>query len=230
MSSNRLMGRVLASAALLALAACGAGGKQQQQQAAQGPAPVGYVVANEQPVTLTTELPGRTAAFETSDVRPQVNGLITQRLFVEGDLVRQGQPLYHIDPAPYQAQVASARAALTRAQASIASSAALARRYGELVKINAIAKQEFENAQTSAAQARADVAAQQAALRTAQIDLARTTIRAPIGLHDRCAGLGVADRCARHHSAARPHLCRHSGTECRAAEAAPADHEWPVDS
>ena len=90
MSSNRLMGRVLASAALLALAACGAGGKQQQQQAAQGPAPVGYVVANEQPVTLTTELPGRTAAFETSDVRPQVNGLITQRLFVEGDLVRQG--------------------------------------------------------------------------------------------------------------------------------------------
>ena len=78
MSSNRLMGRVLASVALLALAACGAGGKQQQQ-AAQGPAPVGYVVANEQPVTLTTELPGRTAAFETSDVRPQVNGLITQQ-------------------------------------------------------------------------------------------------------------------------------------------------------
>ena len=150
MSSNRLMGRVLASAALLALAACGAGGKQQQQQAAQGPAPVSYVVASEQPVTLTTELPGRTTAFETSDVRPQVNGLITQRLFVEGDMVRQGQPLYHIDPAPYQAQVASARAALTRAQASIASSAALARRYGELVKINAIAKQEFENAQTSA--------------------------------------------------------------------------------
>ena len=180
MSSNRLMGRVLASGALLALAACGAGSKQQQQQAAQGPAPVGYVVASEQPVTLTTELPGRTTAFETSDVRPQVNGLITQRLFVEGDVVRQGQPLYRIDPAPYQAQVASARAALTRARAGIASSAALARRYGELVKINAIARQEFENAQTSAAQAQADVAAQQAALRTAEIDLARTTIRAPI--------------------------------------------------
>jgi len=178
MSSNRLMGRVLASAALLALAACGSGGKQQQ--APQGPAPVGYVVAKEQPVTLTNELPGRTTAFETSDVRPQVNGLITQRLFVEGDVVREGQPLYRIDPAPYQAQVASARAALARARASIASTAALARRYGELVKINAIARQEVENAQTSAAQARADVAAQQAALRTAEIDLARTTIRAPI--------------------------------------------------
>jgi membrane fusion protein (multidrug efflux system) len=172
------MGRVLASAALLALAACGSGGKQQQ--APQGPAPVGYVVAKEQPVTLTNELPGRTTAFETSDVRPQVNGLITQRLFVEGDVVREGQPLYRIDPAPYQAQVASARAALARARASIASTAALARRYGELVKINAIARQEVENAQTSAAQARADVAAQQAALRTAEIDLARTTIRAPI--------------------------------------------------
>ncbi|WP_174279913.1 efflux RND transporter periplasmic adaptor subunit, partial [Sphingomonas bacterium] len=85
-----------------------------------------------------------------------------------------------IDPAPYQARVASARAALSRSRASIASTAALARRYGELVKINAIAKQDVENAQTGAAQARADVAAQQAALRSAQIDLARTTIRAPI--------------------------------------------------
>jgi membrane fusion protein (multidrug efflux system) len=179
MFSKRLMSCVLASSALLALAACGDGGKQQQQ-APQGPASVAYVVAREQPVTLTTELPGRTTAFETSEVRPQVNGLVLERLFVEGDVVHKGQPLYRIDPAPYQAQVASARAALTRARSSIASSGALARRYGELVKINAIARQEFENAQTTAAQAQADVAAQQAALRTAQIDLARTTIRAPI--------------------------------------------------
>ena len=164
----------------LALAACGGGGDQQQQQAPQGPPPVGYVVVSQQPVTLTTELPGRTTAYETSEVRPQVNGLVLERLFVEGDVVRKGQPLYRIDPAPYQAQVASAQAALARARASIASSAALARRYGELVKINAIARQELENAQTTAQQARADVAAQQAALRTAQIDLARTTIRAPI--------------------------------------------------
>jgi len=177
MVSKRLMSCVLASSALLALSACGGG---KQQQAPQGPPSVGYVVAREAPVTLTTELPGRTTAFETSEVRPQVNGLVLDRLFVEGDVVHKGQPLYRIDPSPYQAQVASARAALTRAQSGIASSAALARRYGELVKINAIARQEYENAQTSAAQARADVAAQQAALRTAQIDLARTTIRAPI--------------------------------------------------
>jgi len=176
MVSKRLMRGVLASSALLALTACGGG---QQQQAPQAP-PVGYVIVREQPVTLTTELPGRTTAFETSEVRPQVNGLVLERLFVEGDVVHKGQPLYRIDPAPYEAQVASARAALTRARSSIASSAALARRYGELVKINAIARQEYENAQTTAAQAQADVAAQQAALRTAQIDLARTTIRAPI--------------------------------------------------
>ena len=131
-------------------------------------------------MTLATELPGRTAAVETSDVRPQVNGLVLQRLFTEGDQVRAGQPLYRIDPQPYQAQAASATAALARANAGIASSAALARRYGELVRINAIAKQDYENAQTTAAQARADVAAQRAALRTARIDLGRTTVRAPI--------------------------------------------------
>lgn len=168
----------------LALIVGGCGGKdapeQQQQQAAAGPPQVGVVTVREEPVTLSNELPGRTNAYETSEVRPQVNGIVLARLFAEGDLVRAGQPLYRIDPAPYQAQVASARAALARARASIASTSALARRYGELVRINAISRQEAENATTGAQQARADVAAQQAALRSAQIDLARTTIRAPI--------------------------------------------------
>jgi len=161
------------------LAGCG-GGAQQQKPPAQTAPQVGYVTLTPQSVTLSTELAARTAAYETSEVRPQVNGLITARLFAEGDEVRAGQPLYRIDPQPYQAQVASARAALSRANAAIASNDALARRYGELVKINAIAKQDFENATTTAQQARADVAAQQAALRTATIDLGRTTVRAPI--------------------------------------------------
>lgn len=177
--------RLTAAALLLALGGCGSNGGQGGQggpggQAAPPPPPVSFVVVQQTPVSLTTTLPGRTAPFETSDVRPQVNGLVRARSFVEGDMVRAGQPLYRIDPAPYEAQVASARAAVARAQSTIASSGALARRYGELVKINAIARQEFENAQGSAAQARADVAAQQAALRSAQIDLARTTVRAPI--------------------------------------------------
>ena len=170
------MKKITPALALL-LASCGGGG---EQQAPAGPPEVGVVTVKEGAVTLSSELPGRTTAFETADVRPQVNGLILQRLFQEGDMVRAGQPLYRIDPAPYEAQVASARAALVRARANIANTAALARRYGELVKINAISRQEAENAVASAAQARADVAAQEAAVRSAQIDLARTTIRAPI--------------------------------------------------
>ncbi len=174
-------GRISGAAALLlTLAACGRGDADAQAKGAPGPMPVGFVTLREEPVTLTVELPGRTAAFETSEVRPQVNGLVRARLFTEGDFVAQGQALYRIDPAPYEAQVASARAALSRARAGIASNAALARRYGELVKINAISRQEYENALTASNQAGADVAAQSAALRSAQIDLARTTITAPI--------------------------------------------------
>ncbi len=173
--------RMAPLALALILSACGSGGGgEQQQQAPKGPPQVGFVTVQAQPVTLTTELPGRTAPYETSDVRPQVNGLILARLFQEGDFVRKGQALYRIDPSPYQAAAASARAALARAQASIASTRNLARRYGELVKINAISRQEYENAITGAQQAQADIAAQQAALRQAQIDLSRTTITAPI--------------------------------------------------
>lgn len=163
-------------AVALLLAGCG----KKEAPPKQGPAQVSVLTLKTEPVTLATELPGRTAAFETSDVRPQVNGLILARLFDEGEQVHVGQPLYRIDPSPYQAQAANARAALARARAAIASSDALARRYGELVKINAISKQDYENSITSAQQARADVAAQQAALRTAQIDLSRTTVRSPI--------------------------------------------------
>ncbi len=165
--------------ASLLLASCGGGGDQQAGPP-PGPPQVSVIEVRQQSVTLSTELPGRTSAYETSEVRPQVNGLVLARLFQEGDFVRAGQPLYRIDPSPYQAQVASARAAVARARAAIASSQALARRYGELVKINAISRQDFENATTSAQQAQADVAAQAAALRTAQIDLGRTTVRAAI--------------------------------------------------
>lgn len=160
----------------LALSACGGG----QETKAPPPPTVSVLGVREQPLSISTELPGRTVAYETSDVRPQVNGLIEERLFAEGDTVRAGQPLYRIDAAPYRAAVASARAALSKAQATIGATEALARRYGELVKINAIARQDYENAVGSAGQARADIAAQRAALQSAQIDLARTVIRAPI--------------------------------------------------
>ncbi|TNE40495.1 MAG: efflux RND transporter periplasmic adaptor subunit [Sphingomonadales bacterium] len=172
---------MLRSSAALALAlflmSCG---KQPDGQGQPTAPQVGYVAVKEESVTLSTELAGRTSPYETSDVRPQVNGLIRARLFQEGDQVKAGQPLYHIDPAPYEAQVASARAALERARSAIASSDALVRRYAELVKINAVSRQDYDNALTAAGQAHADVAAQQAALNAASIDLRRTTVTAPI--------------------------------------------------
>jgi membrane fusion protein (multidrug efflux system) len=169
--------RFAALSLLPLMAACGSQGAQQPPAATPQ---VSVITVQQQSVTLSSELPGRTTAYETSEVRPQVNGLIVARLFTEGDQVRRGQPLYRIDPQPYVTQVASARAALARARAAIASSAALQRRYGELVKINAISKQDYDNALTAAQQATADVAAQQAALANAQIDLSRTTVTAPI--------------------------------------------------
>lgn len=160
----------------MALSACGSG----EQLPTASPPQVGVMTVREQVVALRTELPGRTSAHETSQVRPQVSGLIVRRYFEEGQEVRKGAPLYLIDPAPYQAQVASAQAALAQARSQIAATAAQARRYGELVSINAISRQDAENAAAAASQARAVVQAQEAALRNARIDLARTTVRAPI--------------------------------------------------
>jgi len=147
---------------------------------ASPPTPVGVIVVTEQPVTLTAELPGRTSPYETSDVRPQVDGIILARLFTEGDYVRAGQPLYRIDPVTYQAKVANARAALARARASTIAAEGQVRRYAELVRRDFFSKQLYENAISASGEARADVQAQTAALRSAQIDLDRTTIRAPI--------------------------------------------------
>jgi membrane fusion protein, multidrug efflux system len=149
-------------------------------QAAPPPTPVGVIVVSEQPVTLSTELPGRTAAYETSDVRPQVDGIIRARLFKEGDYVREGQPLYQIDPVTYEAKVANARAALARARASTVGAEGQVRRYAELLKRDFVSRQLYDNAVSAAGEARADVAAQAAALRSAQIDLDRTLVRAPI--------------------------------------------------
>lgn len=149
-------------------------------QAPPPPAPVGVITVSEQPVTLSTELPGRTSAYETSDVRPQVDGIVRARLFTEGDYVRAGQPLYRIEPATYEAKVANARAALARARASTIGAEGQVRRYAELLKRNFVSRQLYENAVSAAGEARADVQAQTAALRSAQIDLDRTVVRAPI--------------------------------------------------
>ena len=166
--------------ALLLLAYFLFGRQGEAQPPPPGPTPVGVIVVTEQPVTLSTELPGRTSPFETSDVRPQVDGIIRARLFTEGDYVRQGQPLYRIDPVTYEARAASARAALAKAQASTIGAEGQVRRYAELLKRNFVSRQNYDDAVSAAGAARADVSAQRAAVRSAEIDLARTTVRAPI--------------------------------------------------
>lgn len=166
----------MTACALLLLSGCGGGNGPQQPSSPQ----VSVVQVKAQPVTLTSVLPGRTSAIETSEVRPQVNGTILKRLFTEGDTVKAGQVLYQIDPAPYQAQSDNARALLAKAQASLGSSKALVRRYDTLIGINAISRQDYDNAVAAADEAKADVGVQQAALRSAQINLDRTRIRAPI--------------------------------------------------
>ncbi len=132
------------------------------------------------PITLTTELPGRTSAFEVSDVRPQVSGIITARRFTEGGEVKAGQVLYQIEPAPYQAAYDQAKAALANAAANLTTTRLKAQRYADLVKINAVAKQDYDDARAAYAQAQANVEQQRAATAAARINLNFTRVTAPI--------------------------------------------------
>jgi membrane fusion protein (multidrug efflux system) len=141
---------------------------------------VGFVVVQQGSAPLVQDLPGRVSAFQVSDVRPQVSGVILRRLFREGSFVRQGQTLYQIDPSVYQAQAAQAAANLQSARASAAASQTLAARYKPLVTMQAISKQDYTNAVAQARQGQASVAQNTAALRSAQINLRFTRVPAPI--------------------------------------------------
>jgi membrane fusion protein (multidrug efflux system) len=187
MMDGRRIAGAAALAAALALGACSGGGDKGQQKAGggrggpgQGTPQVGYVVARPSAAALTTELSGRTAAFETSDVRPQVSGIVRRRLFTEGALVRQGQPLYEIDPRLYRAASNQAQANLQSARANAEATRIQAERYRPLAQIEAVSKQDLTNAVAQARQAQASVAQNQAALETARINLQFTTVSAPI--------------------------------------------------
>lgn len=144
------------------------------------PVKVGVVTLQTQVQTLSSTLPGRTSAFMSAEVRPQINGIVQKRLFTEGSLVKAGQALYQIDPAPYEVAEAAAKAAVAKAQAQARSAALNAQRAAELVAIDAISRQAYEESQASAQQTTADVAAAQAALAAARINLKYTRISAPI--------------------------------------------------
>ncbi len=144
------------------------------------PPDVGVVELKPQAFDLTSELPGRTAAYRVAEVRPQVSGILQQRLFAEGDTVTVGQVLYQIDPARYQAAVARAEAELARARAATEVARLKAERFAPLVRDGAVPKQDNDDVQAAYRQALAQVQAAQAAVQTARIDLGYTRIDSPI--------------------------------------------------
>ena len=182
-------GGVALLAAMLLLTACGSGSGDPSSAARGGRGgrgglggtpTVGYVVVQQGTAPIVQDLPGRVSAFQTSDVRPQVNGIIQRRLFQEGSVVHQGQTLYQIDPSIYNAQAAQAQANVQAARAQAEAARTLAARYKPLVQQQAISKQDYTNAVAQARQADAAVAQQTAALRTAQINQRYTRVPAPI--------------------------------------------------
>ena len=175
--SSKFLPLLATAAGVIALSGCGG---KPQAYGPQGPSPVGVEIMHSEPVSLTTELSGRTTSVLVSDVRPQVGGLIKSRLFTEGGMVTQGQPLYQIDPAPYQAALSQAQATLANAQAALTTAKLKADRYKELVAINAVSKQTNDDAQAALQQAQATVQSGQAAVDTAKINLGYTTVTAPI--------------------------------------------------
>ncbi|TNF00099.1 MAG: efflux RND transporter periplasmic adaptor subunit [Gammaproteobacteria bacterium] len=161
------------------LSACGE--QQATAQAATPPPPqAGFVLVEEKPFTLVNELPGRTTPYQIAEVRPQITGLIEERLFDEGETVEAGQALYRIDDKLYRAALASAKADLANAKANRESAELTAKRYEKLIKTGAVSQQELDQARATFNASSAQVAAAEAALDTARINLDYTRIEAPI--------------------------------------------------
>lgn len=175
--------RALAVAAIclpVLLAACG-GDDNKAAAKAPPPAPkVSVLTIAPRPITLSTELAGRTTPYVVAEVRPQVRGIVKERLFEEGARVKAGQTLYRIDSATYEADLESAKAGLAKAEANLATVRLKAQRFDELVGINAVSRQARDDATAALKQAEADVATAKAAVKAAQINVDYTRVSAPI--------------------------------------------------
>lgn len=165
-----------------ALTLAGCGSQEGGANAAVSPAlpKVRVFEVAAKPVSLYTELPGRTSPYLIAEVRPQVNGIVKARQFQEGGDVKAGNSLYQIDASTYQAEYASAKAMLEKAQANLTSATIRNDRFQELAKLNAVSQQERDDAYAALKQAEADVAAAKAAVQSAQINLNYTKVTAPI--------------------------------------------------
>ena len=179
MSYPRALTRaVLCMLLSLMLLACEEGGKGAP--GSSGPREVVIIKLEPRREVYTTALAGRIASFQVAEVRPQVGGILQQRLFTEGTDVKAGQALYQIDPATYEAALDSAQAALMKAEANVTPARLKAERFRELLAIKAVSKQEYDDAQAAFKQAEADVAVNRAAVKTARINLEYTKVRSPI--------------------------------------------------
>jgi membrane fusion protein (multidrug efflux system) len=176
---HRLAGRA-ALAALLAVATLSGCGRSGSTPPAATPVEVGVVRLQPTEVTLTRELPGRTSAYRVAEVRARVNGIVLKRFFAEGSDVKEGQRLFLIDPASYQAALEGAKAALARAEVNLANARVQARRDEELVEDRVVSRQEYENSTAAMKAGEADVAAARAAVQAAQINLGYTTVTSPV--------------------------------------------------
>jgi membrane fusion protein (multidrug efflux system) len=145
-----------------------------------GPVEVSVVTLHAKPVSLHMALPGRISAYRSADVRPQIAGVILKRLFTEGDVVKAGQQLYQIDPAPYEASLASAKATLAHAKAATAAAKLTVDRYKILVEQRAVSQQDLDNAVSTYDQSAADIASAEASVKTAEINLSFTKMLSPI--------------------------------------------------
>lgn len=167
----------LIAAALLSLAACS---QPAPEEAATPPAAVTVLKLQAAPVVLSDELPGRVAAFRTADIRPQVGGIVLRRQFEQGADVKAGQKLFQLNPAPFQAEVDSAAAALQHAVATAKRASSQADRLKPLVEADAISRQAYDDAVAQREQAVATVAQARATLARRRLDLAFASVEAPI--------------------------------------------------
>ncbi|TAN44975.1 MAG: efflux RND transporter periplasmic adaptor subunit [Nitrospirae bacterium] len=176
---TKVVSLIVILAGCLLLLSCGKQGAPSGKMPNMTPE-VGVEVVKPQRAALTTELAGRTSAYLIAEVRPQIGGIIRKRLFNEGADVKAGEVLYQIDPSMYQAAYNSAKAALAKAEANLDPVRLKAGRYKELVKINAVSQQDYDDVNAALKQIEADVEAGKAALETARINLAYTKVTAPI--------------------------------------------------
>lgn len=176
----KIKGRVLLLAAVvLSIAGCG---QDEDKTAVQSPDATKVTVTSLEAgeVSVTHSWPGRVVALRTAQIRPQVGGIVTARLFAQGSEVKAGQPLFQIDPAPFRAEVAMAEATLARAEASHRQLQQKANRLSQIQHSGAVSRQDFDDALANSAQAAASVAEAKASLQRKKLDLAYSTVKAPV--------------------------------------------------